>query len=106
MRLRKEACALVRVLSVSSTGREEEEEEEEGGGGCVICVAREIENGRKSADSGQNKGKPPNETEIRISKRGIGAWYIVYAGVQLFDVGYNPGNIWDAEPPALAFVIA
>lgn len=52
--------------------------------GCVIRVARGIENGRKLADASQNKGKPPNETEIRISKRGIAA--VQASCVEAFDV--------------------
>lgn len=52
---------------------------------CVTRVARGIENGRKLADASQNKGKPPNETEIRISKRGI-ASCIQASCVEAFDV--------------------
>lgn len=48
-------------------------------------MARGIENGRKLVDASQNKGKPPNETEIRISKRGI-ASCIQASCVEAFDV--------------------
>lgn len=65
------SCSRIHARERRRRGGDKEKKEED----CVTRVARGIENGRKLVDASQNKGKPPNETEIRISKRGIASMY-------------------------------
>lgn len=74
------SCSRIHARERRRRGDKEKKKED-----CVTRVARGIENGRKLVDASQNKGKPPNETEIRISKRGI-ASCIQASCVEAFDV--------------------